>query len=245
MAIINTILGGTNLVASSYLKAVDLNDTFNAAANVVKGVTTFWLNTYTRSLFDDFSSYTTDDSVPSTKWTYSFTKEGGPEATGTGYFKTRESTNAGGTSKEGELEATATGSAFSPYGGYANAYAETVGLTADKHKFLKVYAINTGQDSSSGYATVSFDGGATAHTIFNMAGAVTSGAYSSYAISTILVIAKGSDEYDCYVAGKLVQTLTDATFTIKFRAYADISDTSATVETKVFITDVYESAGTV
>jgi hypothetical protein len=247
MAIRNTNLGGaTNWTDPEVLYSADLNDTITAMANWAKTLTAFWLNADLRTLFDDFSGYTTDAAVPGTKWTLTTSTTGGDR---TPTFITRGSTNAGGTNKEGELDCSNTYGASRSCTGSV----KTVGLTANKHKYMKIYtSISHASGSSApttvGYLKVSFDKDSTTTTINIDGGDSNSQVTTQVAsiLTSITVIAKGSNQYDCYVGGKLVQTVTDASFEIRLNAYSQIANASNGLQTnKTYITDVYESSGSV
>jgi hypothetical protein len=230
MAIINTLLGGTNLASSTMLRATDLNDTFNAAANLGLTLSAFWMNANLRTTYDNFDSYTTGDAVPSTKWT----------TTGDGTFITRASTNAGGSTKEGELYVSVASNTT------VNCYTETVSLTANKHKYAKLYwylNFSYGSATVTADALISFDGGSSYFnlgSISNLPSSVSN--TTANGLSNILVIAKGSNEYDCYLCGKLVQTVTDASFTLKFKVTATSNSAGDAGYAYIYIDDVYESA---
>ncbi|HEY9705824.1 MAG TPA: hypothetical protein V6C58_25535 [Allocoleopsis sp.] len=235
MAIKNTLLGGTDWTGTDYLTATDLNDTMNAMANEVMTLKTFWMHSMLRSTYDDFESYTTNNTISaSSLWTSSTS---GDITSNT--FTCRASTNAGGTSKEGEITASRSNVGGSTSGTYT---IKAIGLTANKHKFFKIYSTCSG-NVSGGVATsrISFDGGSTTHDLLSISGNV-----GISALNTVMVIATGSNAYDCYIAGKKVQTLTDATFEIWLQVYvSNSSGLGAQPSVTMYIDDFYESAGTV
>lgn len=239
MAIINTILGGTDLASSSYLKAVDLNDTFNAAANVVKGVTAFWMNTYTRTLFDDFSGYTVGSGIVNAKYTVASSTSGTCAHAAT--FINRSSTNAGGSAYECEMYSASTNSGSNP--GNTTETITINNLTANKHKHLKLYfSIAIGYNASyTATATfkVSFDGGSNYYDI-----ATNSSSSTATGWTNITMIAKGSNNFDCYVGDKLKQNTTQATPTIMFQIYTTTTGNNSGAVT-ANIADIYESSGSI
>lgn len=230
MAIRNALLGGSDWVDDEVLYAADLDDTLDVMVNWAKTLTAFWLNPNLRTLYDDFSGYTTDAAVPTTLWTYT--------SSANSSWKTRASTNAGGSLKEGELLLSGLMSISE------SASVKAIGLTPNKHKYMKIYSSMSGSDSSAytTYSYVSFDNFSTSHNINFVS--TNQGSASSSCWTIILVIAKGSNEYDCYIGGKLVQTITDASFEIDLMvSVGNVGTASHTAQ--VFVTDVYESAGTV
>jgi len=122
-------------------------------------------------------------------------------------------------------------------------------LTSNAHKYAKVYSSIGGSSNQSlgtGTTEVSFNKGTNYDTIGSLSASNSDGeAASQTSLGTIMVIAKGSDEYDCYIGGKLIRTVTDATFQLWFRAVANFTGSTGSIASTLFIDDVYESTGTV
>jgi len=210
MAIKNTLLGGTDWTSSDYPTAQDMNDTMDAAANLIKTSPCFWLNTELYDVYDDFNSYSTGAFTTNSLWNIS---ETGQES---GFNLTQEIQTtqlAGGTTQELMLEINRSSQGAGP--GYI--YAKAINLTANRHTFIKTYSrfdFGGGAGSTSGHTSVSFDGGTTYHTLYAV---VISDDSDGNTLNQVFVVAKGSDEYDCYVGGKMVQNLTDASFEVWIR----------------------------
>lgn len=243
MAIKNTNLGGTDWIDNEVLEAADLNDTFDAIYEKVVSNPAFWLNSEFYDVYDDFSSYTTGDNIASenpTNWTLTDNSDGSG-ASKVITFQTVASTTAGGTTDEARIRAGATGGAASEL--RAKAVAKAINLTANKHKFIRVNVSWNGSTNDPGARyrdvgmQVSFNKGANYDKgIFDSGDSVWK---LDGALTEILVVAKGSNEYDCYIGGKLIRTVTDATFQIWIQAVAS-GNRGDTCNCYVYIDDVRE-----
>ncbi len=164
----------------------------------------WFLDSSNYDVYEDFESYSVDENIlSSSKWS-------GTGGTGF-YFEAKSSTNAGGTGKEGQMRLTSANDAGSQTGTIT-----TDTLTQNVDTFIKVYGSASGGDTNTTHAStysVSFNGGSNYDTMF-----ILGGENSTLALTEILVISNGNDEYDCYVGGKKVRTVTDATFEISLRA---------------------------
>ena len=76
MAIKNTKLGGTDWSGEATTD-YDLNDTFDAAADYITGLTSFWLNTDLYDVYDDFDGESTGAFTTNTNWTITAASGGG------------------------------------------------------------------------------------------------------------------------------------------------------------------------
>lgn len=215
MAIKNTLLGGTDWVDNEAPSAEDLNDTIDAAVTKIQTLSAFWLNSDLYDVYDDFESYGTGAFSSNSEWTVS-------------NCEIAASTNAGGSGQELVVSAAASDTAT----------AEAINLVADSHTFMRVYSsIGSG---AFGDTDVSFDGGSTYNTLLR---ADNDDAQNvGQALTTIYTVAKGSDEYDCYIGGKMVDNVTDATFTILIRS---TNDDPASGTSNVYVDDVRQSKSTI
>ena len=180
------------------IQSDDLNNTFDAMVDEVQGLAGFYLTSTLYDVYDNFDSYADGDSPSGTLWNTS----------GTVIVKT--STNAGGSGNELRLGLVATGSNTST--------ATAKNLTANRHTWFRLYAhgVTYGTVSHAVSAIISFDSGSNYDTV--MATSASDDIYSATALSTILVVAKGSDVYDCYIGGKKVRTVTNSSFEIIIQA---------------------------
>jgi hypothetical protein len=229
MAIKNTALGGTNW-AGEELKAVDLNDTFNAAVSKIQSLSAFWLNTDLYDVFDDFESYSVGNFATGVKWTLT-TSGSGSNAT------IVSSTNSGGSGKELKL-----------LGDLSNANDQTVTvysntLSNNKHTFVRCYSNLFTTRAATTSFTVSIDGTnyftVASCSAVDIASAIVENANST---SLIFVVAKGSDVYDLYIGGKNVQAdVNVANLEIYFRLSYDYISATASRTPAVYIDDVRQA----
>lgn len=234
MAIKNTALGGTDWANDEEVDATDLNDTFDAALSKIQTLSAFWLNSDLYDVYDDFDSYSTGTFSTNSKWDISNSTTGTATATTT----IEASTFAGGSNQEMKMFSSSN-NAFSSGG---SNLAKSIDLTADTHKFFRVFCSYSGSGSDqpgTAYLRISFDGGSTYHNIFTYNLNDDSGLGVT---SSVLVVAKGSDEYDCYIGGKMVQNLTDASFEIWINSSCGTSGIQ-TRSLSTYIDDVRESKG--
>lgn len=205
MAIRNDNLGGTDWTSGeNNLKADDLNDTFDAAVDVLQQSPCFYLTSTLYDVYDDFNSDTPTDPPDVSKWTVTPDLD----TANSGTCTVTNTQNAGGTTNELTVTITKTG-AGTPRRSYE--WAKAIALTADRHTWMRVaYRISDTSSSGSSYPVVSFDGGSTIHPLVSVGDETK----MSLSYNNILVVAKGSDEYDCYIGGKLIQNVTDSSFEI-------------------------------
>lgn len=246
MTIRTTTLGGTDWTSAEDLTSADLNDTINEMANYAKTLSGFWKNANLYTVFDDFESYTSGVAVPATKWTYT----DDPTYSSDTSFTTETSTIAAGTdggTKEGLLSATGPDSDISHI---ATALVYTNGLTANAHTHCHVAVkFNGTLASGSSYkqAHISFDGGTNWDVLLSSSSSYDSGTPIDVGpiIFEILVIAQGSNEYDCYINGKFIRTVTDASFELGFRVKSANNNNDSNTTALMYIDNVYQSQGIV
>lgn len=149
------------------------------------------------------------------------------------------STNAGGSTNELNVKAQA-GLAQSS----ATATIEAISLTADRHTFMKMYCQKSHSGSNGTHTQavdVSIDGGSTWFEIF---GGGQNDDENASCLTSVLVVAKGSDTYDLYLGGKKVDAdVVNASFTIQIRA--DMTRNAGTVISQFYIDDIVQSKGTI
>jgi hypothetical protein len=242
MAIRNITLGGGSNFGSETLTSDDLNDTFEAAANKLKTMSAFWLNSYFYTVFDDFESYSVGAFTTGTKWTVATSGTGSHTESVT----IASSTNAGGSGKELILS-TSTG------GGSSNDYSRcqltSNTFSANKHKFLKLFCdvdSGTGTGALTTSIAISFNGGTNYDTVFTGGKPGTSGGAVARgsAYMEVHMVATGSNGFDCYVGGKLIRSVTAASpqIIIRTQSTSDNAVSSASIHFLVYIDDVMESA---
>lgn len=229
MAIKNTLLGGTDWTTSSQLNAADLNDTMDAAANYIKTLSTFYLNSFLYSVYDDFESYSVGAFTTNSLWDVS--------SSGSGTFTTEivSGTSAGGSGKELQSTSASTSGGQSGY-----TLVKAIALSANKHTFIRLYCSLSSSGAANAHTSsvqISFDRGSTYHDAANSS---TPDDYSFFALSQIMTVATGSNNYDCYIGGKRVQQVSDATFQIWFRA--DRSNSQSGTQARFAIDDVRQGA---
>ena len=193
MAIRNDLLGGTDWTTNEKpLKAVDLNDTFDAAATIVKQNPGFWLSSTLYDVYDDFDSETPGAFTTNTDWTIS------ASGVGTATIVTSNNANGGSTGNELKLGGDS-GSGSNAY----TATATSINIVSNRHTHVRLAGYYDQSTSSASYRTIqaSFDGGTTYYSILNNRGERGSGCW---AYSDFTVVAKGSDEYDLYGGGRLL-----------------------------------------
>ena len=217
MAIRNTELGGTDWVFET-LNAVDLNDTFNAATEKIKTLSAFWLNDFLFDLYDDFEDYTTGVTPSSAKWGFSFSGvDGGVLTTGNGDAEITTTILAGNDSKELRVIAY-------PIDAYTqgDGLIEIKQVSANKHIYIPLYfeTFQTLPSATSSnlvsYIHISFDDESSYHPIIET---LTRRGGKIEAWSDVLIVAKGGNEYDCYISNRKVQTITStpSSLFLKFR----------------------------
>ena len=231
MAVRNTALPGgtTNWIDGEIPNITDLNDTFTACTNKIKSLSTFWLDSYLYSVYDDFESYSVG-TISDARWSISSTGNGG-----TATFTCASSTYAGGSGKEGVFTTAGSGSFNRTLTG--TLVCET--LTANKHVHFKVLVSGDVHDSAGDcYASVSIDN-SNYYTIVSM----TPGYVATHNVD-IIVIANGSNSYDLYVGSKRVQSsVSISPLKVYFRSESQ-TYASCLAPIIVYIDDVYQSAYT-
>jgi hypothetical protein len=232
MAIRNTALGGTDWSANELgLSSTDLNDTFDSLVTKVSGLSTFWLNTFLTTVYDDFDSYGTGTFVTNTAWLATTTISGGSAVA---QITAETSTEAGGSGKELKMYAVGASSAH-----FGTCSVETKTATANTHKSCKMKLSITSGGLSASNHVVKLTFNATDYTLVNVNGAdnINVTAYPNF-----LIHAKGSNLYDIYAGNTRLATdvnASDPDFKISL-----VSGTN-TDECVLYIDDVVESSGTV
>jgi len=223
LAIKNTNLGGTDWAADEKLASADLNDTFDAAYNVLQTLSTFWLNSDLYSEYENFNSESTGAISSNTNWTFS------------GTTSIVESTNAGGETKELYIHAASTGA--------ANSYAETKLLDDNRHTFCRVYAqVRATGSITDANVQAGFAKDSNYYNIITIASSG-SGQYIS-CLSCIHVINTGDGAYDLYIGGKKVASYSgvsasDAQLQIRCDVDGGGGDTAQAI---AYIDDIRQSA---
>lgn len=224
MANKNTLLGGTDWANNDNISHTDLNDTFNAAWDKIRTLSTFWLNSDLYTVYDDFDTEDVGSITTNTKWTF---------ASQNGDTAVAASTNAGGATRELVLTATDTADNLD------TASAVSKLLLANHHTFVKLYC-STG---AGGFATN------TCNVRFSKAGgyyAIVSGRGNNFA-SLIHVINTDTGDYDLYIAGKLVAqyaAIADANAQIEFTVTAKDEGSADTAASTMYIDDIRQSSHT-
>ena len=213
---------GVSVYEKEVLNSVDLNDTFDAAYELILGLTTFYFNTSLYDVYDDFDSYSTGAFSTNTNWTVSG-----------GTVTVETSTNAGGSNQELKIHADATTSTVS-----------TKELTKDKHTFIRCYAIADGLSNNtiSGSASVRFANTGAYFPIFSWG---ISGVQTGSCTSQVMVINTAAGAYDLYVGGKRVaqySSVSDANAKIlDFSVAASAGGAATQYRTTLYIDDVRQS----
>lgn len=198
----NTVVYEKEVILSA-----DLNDTMDAAVEEFRNNPAFWLNTNTYDVFEDFNSIST-----TAHWggnsTWTTTTSGTPDATE--YYDIVNSQIAGGTTNEFKLGVGSDGGAGDDY----TVTLSTSSIEPNRHIFARVACkSNGGSNNISASFQVSINGSSfyTVHTLQDRTTATTS-------YTNILIVAKGSDEYDVYGGGKLLASgVSDSTPNLAFR----------------------------
>jgi hypothetical protein len=214
------------------IKAVDMNDTFNAMYNNIAANPAFNLNSTLYTTYDDWEAYSLGNFAGSATWTAGTVVEGG-SATGT-LTVISSSLVTGTANKVLDVEAHWGGGGT----GAAHITFNSLTMTAAKHIFIPVlYAMQ----SSNGYSMtceLSLDG-VTYYTVMSFAG--TGASSSNISIpSNILVVSLGSSTYDIYSGGnKIASAITAASPQLYFKVGTASSNSSA--RSDVYIGDVRRS----
>lgn len=207
--------------------STELNATFDAAVNKIKNLSAFWLNSYLYSIYDDFESYSVGAFTTNSKWTVTTHVDGGgPTATCT----ISSSTTAGGSGKEVVLSV----SSSNTNGSYS--ILSTLLKAANKHFRIKcAYNINAINANTGGIGIFFTIGSQSYYEIDRLEyNGVRNG------LLDILVVAKGSNAYDVYTAGKKVfSNVTEATPTLYFKVSSNGG--SAGTSAQMYLDDAYES----
>lgn len=219
------IIGGKEFAAMSSTDAANNSIFLDSADNKLKkkdnsgnvatlGGGVFWINSDLHTVYDDFDSYTVGAFSSNSKWTVV-----------AGTVEISNTQNAGGDTNELKL---------------TNATVEAIDLTPNVDKHFKLFSNESAfvEDGHYSQVLVSFDGGSTETVIASVTKGVAGNSSTvAHSITTDLtIVAKGSDEYDAYIGGKLIETFTDATPTVRFRTAGGTSTT-----TYLYIDDVVES----
>jgi mRNA-degrading endonuclease toxin of MazEF toxin-antitoxin module len=210
-----------------------LNDTFDAAVNKIKSLSVFWLNSFLYTTYDDFSGYANGSFTTNTNWDITLTTNAQTNVT----CAVATSTSAGGSNKELVTTVTKTNTGTS-----GDALVKAINLTANRHKFARIYVSGTTGGASSAnnhiIATeISFNKGSNYDSLVSVT--ATDDVTTCNVFTHVLVIAKGGNEYDCYVGGKLIRTVTDASFQLWFKVNCGASGGGSTV---LYMTDFRESS---
>ena len=208
----------------------DLNDTFDALANKVNTLTTFWLNDDLYDVYDDFESYSVGAFTTNAKWVVTTNTVSGGSASAT----INSSTNAGGTGKELALNMTGSNN-------ISNNQTVTIAFAdfpLNQHVFMRLWS-SYSKSTSGGTVTFRFKINSTNYTI----NTYTANGTTATPLS-LLLIAKGSGVYDVYsTCSKLIASDVDLTSaTVAIELYAFESTTNAK---NVYVDDVRVSKGTV
>ena len=217
------------------VKAVDMNDTYDALTNTIRSLSVFWLNDELYDVYDDFDSYSVGAITTNTNWTFS--------TAGGGTTTIASSTIAGGSGKELLLFAKPSGTTT------GEAEAVTKLLADDKHKQLK-YAIfvddNAGGDLNS-TVTVQIKIGSQSYTnIYRFSATNDIISNSQVFNGDILVIAKGSNVYDVYAGGrKVFDNVTEADPQLGLKVTTSGNTSFSHLDVTMYVDDVVESKGTI
>ena len=195
MAIKNINLGGgSNWAALSNLSSTDLNDTFDAAANKIKSLSTFWLNSYLYTVYDDFESYSVGNMATNTNWTVTITPSG---SGGTHTCAVASSTTAGGTGKELVLTAQPAQSGGSTQVGTVQIASKLIPLNSHVFARLAVYDGSNHNAAPGSEYYFSLDGS----TWYSFISPQSNMPAQGTLYAEVKIIARGSNYYDAYVGG--------------------------------------------
>ncbi len=233
MANKNTALGGTDWTDSEGITTTDLNDTFDAAAEKIKGLTTFFLNSFLYDVWDDFDSYSLGTFTTNTLWDITNTAPSGITSTSEIIAST---INASGRSLK--LTTTTTGTAT--VNGGSVAFTKT--LTANKHTSCKIKYSASSLSAGGMYNRIIIsvgnptDGWTTCSTKGNM-GSVTDTQW-------FYIVANGSGNYDVWIGAEKTE-VNSLTIAAQLKIETSVNETNISRYANVEIDDVYQSGGSV
>jgi len=225
-------------ISDNILKKKDNSGTVKKLSGIESGV--FWLDSELYDVYDDFSSYSTGTLSTNTNWTII-----DADTYGTATIVT--SANAGGDGTQ-ELDLSAIAH---DYGG-GNYQTETVEirtnlLGVDKHKyfFMKCFAAEYSSAWDGGTIQIKIGSSGTYYTLLTVSSGGANGSYGNVTtLSSIIVIAKGSNTYDLFFNGNLIaSSITE----VNPQIYIKVSEKNfgSTVYARCYIGEVRESQDTV
>lgn len=187
MAVKNSNLGGSDWGSSTVIKSIDLNDTFDAAINILRTNPAFWLNTNSYDVYDDFDSISLGSfSSGNDDWDVT--------VTGSASITNTSSVLAGGSNKEIAMRLTAN-----------SAGAVTMSATSfntNRSIFTRVYG-KFGSAASSGSNDTTFSFSLNGTNWYTCVLQDDEGSDDTFN-SMILVVAEGDDTYTIYFGGKVI-----------------------------------------
>lgn len=228
---------GATVSEKEIVKAVDLKDTFDAAANYLKTLSMFWLNSYLYDVYDDFESYSTGAFTSNANWTVTLSEAGAATAAAT----VESSTNAGGTGKELKLTCTVEDDL-----GDETAYAEVKSLLnpASSHLWFRAYWVLSSASaptSTNTYSCMQVKLEGQAYTDVATTTFTGTGNSSSQGYVDIFLHCTAANTFDMYIGGKKIYSgVTAAAPYVYVRAYcvAPDNNNTRTITATVYIDDV-------
>ena len=219
------------VVFSEIVSSKDLNDTFNGIHDFAISNTVWWMNSNFYDVYDDFSSYTVGNAiVDATKYDTSTTGSGG-----TRVFDCQTNNSPGGSAQNARFRH-AGGASGSP----TTYLLKIINLSQNVHKHMKIRLIlsHAAFSTITNTIAVSFNKGTNYDTLLT----TTSGSFlSGIDVSThIHMIAKSSNEYDCYVGSRLYRSVTDSSPEIWLRTTNSGTNEGSNVM-EVRLNDIFEN----
>ena len=223
MAIKVVDLGGTEgWTEKEVVKAIDLNDTFNAMVDKLQTLTAFWLNDFLYDVYEDFDSYSVGDFTSNTKW----------DVSGTGSCSIENSQVAGGTTNELYIDT------------YQNNMTVTsLLIPSNRHIFARLnWSYFIGATNGSITQTFSIgndtDGFSDVRHYY-----ISSYRKEANSEANVLIIAKGDNKYDAYWGGKKVLSDLELLNGCQLKFY--VAHATSTGYSRWYIDDVRVSKGSV
>jgi hypothetical protein len=239
------IKGELNLATKSSASALNNSIFIDSSDNKLKfkdnsgnvgpfaSITPWYLDSNAYDVYDDFESYGLGTFTTNAKWTVTNYISNANYAATTTIVNNGYSASSG---KDIKLYAYQTASVS------GNCYADitTINLSANKHKYFVCRDDGNSTDTAFTISSQSIFGGQT-YTIFNRTN--TDGSFSIYA--EILIIAKGSDQYDIYINGVLVGSVTSGSIQISIRANKSTAGSNNGGQATIHIPFILESKASV
>ncbi len=177
--------------------------------------TPWFLDSNAYDVYDDFESYSLGAFADNAKWTHT-----GVNVSAGAYSATIVNSGYPGDATK-QLANRTYFSSNAKVSSSASLITKIINLSTNKHTYIPLYIAfdNYGEDGMSSTVYVSFDKGTNYDLCVRMSKSSSSIIQEVVVncYSNILVIAKGSNQYDCYVNGNLFRTITDASFQIWVR----------------------------